>query len=121
MLTDIFDSVRTTLSVGRRSQACVSPPSDSCNQGIPFGIWLAFKVNLGVHGLWIGLTVSLVYCSVAGVWLCIRTDWNREVQKVMDRLQRERDSRLQAEEQRRPQKKLRPGRDSVVEEEAEEV
>lgn len=39
-----------------------------------------------LQGLWIGLTVSLVYCAFFGVWLCLVTDWEREVQKVMDRL-----------------------------------
>ncbi|PFH50484.1 hypothetical protein AMATHDRAFT_60888 [Amanita thiersii Skay4041] len=54
--------------------------------GIPFGVWLAFSCELGLHGLWLGLTVSLVYCSVLGTWLCLRTDWNREVRKVLERL-----------------------------------
>ena len=54
--------------------------------GIPFGIWLAFKQDLKLHGLWIGLTVSLFYCAAWGVYICLRTNWNREVQKVMDRV-----------------------------------
>ncbi|KAG6876375.1 hypothetical protein C0993_003593 [Termitomyces sp. T159_Od127] len=59
--------------------------------GIPFGVWLAFSWDMGLHGLWIGLTVSLVYCSFFGTLLCFRTDWNREVWKVMRRLQEEED------------------------------
>lgn len=54
--------------------------------GIPFGIWLAFTQNLKLHGLWIGLTVSLFYCAAWGVYICLRTNWGREVQKVMDRV-----------------------------------
>ncbi|KAF8500305.1 MATE efflux family protein [Russula emetica] len=50
--------------------------------GVPFGIWLAFRRNMGLHGLWYGLTVSLIYGSAVGVWLGLRTDWNREVQKA---------------------------------------
>jgi len=57
--------------------------------GIPLGIWLAFKCDLALHGLWIGLTVSLVYCATGGVWLCLRTDWNKEVQKVIARIEAE--------------------------------
>lgn len=55
--------------------------------GIPLGIWLAFKRDMNLHGLWIGLTVSLVYCATIGVWLCLRTDWNYEVEKVRLRLE----------------------------------
>lgn len=37
-------------------------------------------------GLWIGLTVALVYAAAVGVLLCLRTDWQHEVDKVMSRL-----------------------------------
>ncbi|KAK1227645.1 ethionine resistance protein [Marasmius sp. AFHP31] len=69
--------------------------------GIPFGVWLAFKHDLGLHGLWIGLTVSLVYSAVFGTWLCLRTDWNREVEKVLERIAKER--KAGEEEERRAQ------------------
>lgn len=55
-------------------------------KGIPFGLWLTFSKGMGLHGLWIGLTVSLIYCSVFGTILCVRTDWDREVWKVTQRL-----------------------------------
>ncbi|KAG6915212.1 hypothetical protein DXG01_012683 [Tephrocybe rancida] len=54
--------------------------------GIPFGMYLAFHYDMQLHGLWIGLTVSLVYCSFFGTLLCLRTDWDREVAKVRSRL-----------------------------------
>ncbi|KAF7334239.1 RNA helicase [Mycena sanguinolenta] len=58
--------------------------------GIPFGAFLGFNLKLGLHGLWIGLTVSLVYCAVFGTILCVRTDWDREVRKVVARINEER-------------------------------
>ncbi|KAH7921551.1 MATE efflux family protein [Leucogyrophana mollusca] len=54
--------------------------------GIPFGIWLAFKKDMQLAGLWIGLTLALIYSSAWGIYLCLKTDWKREVSKVMDRL-----------------------------------
>ncbi|KAH8998173.1 MATE efflux family protein [Lactarius akahatsu] len=55
--------------------------------GIPIGVWLAFRCNMGLHGLWSGLTVSLVYGSALGVWIALKTDWAWEVQKVQRRLE----------------------------------
>lgn len=57
--------------------------------GIPFGLWLAFTRKMGLDGLWIGLTVSLVYGSVIATVLCVRTDWHHEVNKVMKRVAEE--------------------------------
>lgn len=42
---------------------------------------------MGLSGLWVGLTVSLVYCAVAGTILALKTDWDREVRKVMERVE----------------------------------
>ena len=58
-----------------------------CRAGIPFGIWLAFRCNVGLHGLWYGLTVSLVYGSVVSVWMGLNADWNKESEKVQKRLE----------------------------------
>jgi len=57
--------------------------------GIPLGIFFAFKLHYGLHGLWTGLTLALIYCSVLETWFCVRTDWEMEVQKVQDRLKEE--------------------------------
>lgn len=55
--------------------------------GIPFGIWLAFPREMGLHGLWYGLTVALVYVSAVGVWMGLNADWDQEVKKVQMRLE----------------------------------
>ncbi|KAF7323681.1 RNA helicase [Mycena kentingensis (nom. inval.)] len=59
--------------------------------GIPLGALLAFHapMRMGLHGLWTGLTVALVYSAVAGTVLCLRTDWEREVGKVVKRVEDE--------------------------------
>jgi len=57
--------------------------------GIPLGIYLGFKHNMGLVGLWIGMSAALAYGGVVGVCLCLRTDWQEEVQKVRKRAEKE--------------------------------
>jgi len=57
-----------------------------CWTGIPFGIWLAFRQNMGLYGLWYGLTLSLIYGAVVGVTIALRADWDKESEKVQKRL-----------------------------------
>jgi MATE family multidrug resistance protein len=67
--------------------------------GIPIGIYLAFTLHLGLAGLWIGLTLSLMYCAAFGLYIClIKTDWDRELRKVEARL--EADKNQSADEER---------------------
>ncbi|KAG2347038.1 MATE efflux family protein [Suillus weaverae] len=54
--------------------------------GIPFGLWLAFKQDMQLAGLWCGLTAALLYTSTLSIWICLRTNWKREVEKVAERL-----------------------------------
>ncbi|KAG1773613.1 MATE efflux family protein [Suillus placidus] len=54
--------------------------------GIPFGLWLAFKQDMQLVGLWCGLTAALLYTSILSIWICLRTNWKREVEKVAERL-----------------------------------
>lgn len=41
-------------------------------------------------GLWIGLTVALLCTSTVGGLIVLWADWDREVQKVMERLEDDR-------------------------------
>lgn len=54
--------------------------------GIPFGLWLAFKQDMQLAGLWCGLTAALLYTSTLSIWICLKTNWKREVEKVAERL-----------------------------------
>lgn len=68
--------------------------------GIPLGMFLAFRHNMGLQGLWLGLTFSLVYSALIGTWICLRTDWAREAAKVARRVEKE-DKARDAEETQR--------------------
>lgn len=74
--------------------------------GIPFGIYLAFSssTHMGLSGLWVGMTVALIYCAGFGVAMSLWTpDWEEEARKVGQRVEeeggreREREEREQAD------------------------
>jgi MATE family multidrug resistance protein len=56
------------------------------------GIYLAFKQDMKLWGLWIGLSIALVFTSVIGGLIILWADWDHEVKKVMERLESDGDS-----------------------------
>lgn len=101
--------VSYVLRVDRRpapsSTLCESTPSPNSNNshswaplaissyyafGIPLGIYLAFKQDMKLPGLWIGLTAALVTTGFIGGLIILWADWDNEVKKVMERLEGER-------------------------------
>lgn len=55
--------------------------------GIPVGLVLTFtRINLGLAGLWWGLTIALLFGSAGMIWLISITDWDWEVKKVQLRM-----------------------------------
>jgi MATE family multidrug resistance protein len=55
-------------------------------QGLPFGIYLCFKKDMGLIGLWLGLTLALFYAGLSSVAIILRVDWPHAVDKARDRL-----------------------------------
>ncbi len=64
------------------------------SEGIPLGIILAFRWSMGLVGLWIGQTVGLIYCASLSTFICLRIDWDVEMVKIMERLDKEQKQRL---------------------------
>lgn len=56
--------------------------------GLPFGLWLCFtpKYDLGLIGIWIGLSIALGYGSVISAYLVWKANWVRAVERVRERL-----------------------------------
>ncbi|KIO11262.1 hypothetical protein M404DRAFT_127956 [Pisolithus tinctorius Marx 270] len=54
--------------------------------GLPIGLWLTFKRDLGLFGLWWGLNLAMAYATSIGLYLCFTTDWDKEVERVVARL-----------------------------------
>ncbi|KAG6877024.1 hypothetical protein C0992_011046 [Termitomyces sp. T32_za158] len=57
--------------------------------GMPLGLWLAFRYDFGLFGLWIGITTGLVLQSAGLVAFWFRTDWSKEVLRAAERNSRE--------------------------------
>ncbi|CAG8497508.1 14035_t:CDS:2, partial [Ambispora leptoticha] len=53
---------------------------------LPLGLSLAFKYNLGLKGVWIGLTCASYLVSSAICWAIINTDWKWEVEECRRRI-----------------------------------
>ncbi|KAI6112391.1 MATE efflux family protein [Pisolithus thermaeus] len=66
--------------------------------GLPIGLWLTFKRDFGLFGLWWGLNIAMAYGSSIGLYLCLTTDWDKEVEKVVERLAVDKGYKLADEE-----------------------
>uniref|UniRef100_A0A2P2JEC6 Uncharacterized protein n=1 Tax=Rhizophora mucronata TaxID=61149 RepID=A0A2P2JEC6_RHIMU len=56
--------------------------------GVPTGILLGYVADLQVKGLWIGLLSGVVMQSVILSYLIWRTDWDEQVKKASERVNR---------------------------------
>ncbi|RXK35738.1 MATE family multidrug resistance protein [Tremella mesenterica] len=56
--------------------------------GLPIGLFLTFNptFDLGLAGLWLGLSIALGYASTLSLVLVWRADWPRAVERVRERL-----------------------------------
>lgn len=49
--------------------------------GVPLEIYLGFKINLQVFGLWIGLAIAVNFLSVAELIIVYKSDWIKIIHK----------------------------------------
>mmetsp|Transcript_11264 Transcript_11264/g.16552 ORF Transcript_11264/g.16552 Transcript_11264/m.16552 type:complete len:550 (+) Transcript_11264:55-1704(+) len=54
--------------------------------GIPIGVLLAFHLEQGVMGLWVGMTIGLFIVGTVGMVLVYRSDWPALVEETIARL-----------------------------------
>ncbi|KIK57893.1 hypothetical protein GYMLUDRAFT_262756 [Collybiopsis luxurians FD-317 M1] len=86
-----FPSISTFSSFAIASHATIETADDIVYPSLP-------EATAGLRGLWNGLTVALIYCSVCSTILCLKTKWDYEVEKVRARVQEEeRHNRIAAE------------------------
>ncbi|KAJ6973263.1 hypothetical protein NC653_033558 [Populus alba x Populus x berolinensis] len=92
-LTLVLNGVQPVLSgvaVGCGWQAFVAYVNVGCYYvvGVPLGSLFGFYFNLGAKGIWSGMIGGIVLQTVILLWVTIRTDWNKEVQEALKRLER---------------------------------
>ncbi|KAL8191786.1 hypothetical protein R6Q57_028517 [Mikania cordata] len=90
-LSVILNGIQPVLSgvaVGCGWQAFVAYVNVGCYYviGVPLGALLAFKLNLGAMGIWLGMIGGTTLQTLILLWVTFRTDWNKEVEKAKDRL-----------------------------------
>ncbi|KAM6549044.1 hypothetical protein CsatB_020720 [Cannabis sativa] len=54
--------------------------------GIPLGVLLGFYFNLGAKGIWLGMIGGTVLQTLILLWITFRTDWTKEVEESLKRL-----------------------------------
>ncbi|XP_042500760.1 protein DETOXIFICATION 40-like [Macadamia integrifolia] len=90
-ITVILNGVQPVLSgvaVGCGWQTFVAYVNVGCYYiiGIPLGALLGFKFNFGVKGIWSGMIGGTAMQAIILLWVTFRTDWKKEVEKAMKRL-----------------------------------
>uniref|UniRef100_A0A5B7AI07 Protein DETOXIFICATION n=1 Tax=Davidia involucrata TaxID=16924 RepID=A0A5B7AI07_DAVIN len=90
-ITLILNGVQPVLSgvaVGCGWQAFVAYVNVGCYYvvGVPLGVLLGFYFKLGAKGIWSGMIGGTVMQTIILIWVTFRTDWNKEVEEAMKRL-----------------------------------
>lgn len=75
--------------LGRQSIGALLNLSSYYVFSLPLGFYLCFNREMGLEGLWIGLSLALLYCAFGSCWIVFRADWGREVEKAAERLGRD--------------------------------
>ncbi|KAL1537341.1 Protein DETOXIFICATION 40 [Salvia divinorum] len=82
--------VLSGVAVGCGWQAYVAYVNIGCYYvvGIPVGCVLGFKFNLGIKGIWWGMIGGAIMQTLILLFVTFRTDWDKEVEKAKERLDR---------------------------------
>ncbi|KZV96894.1 MATE efflux family protein [Exidia glandulosa HHB12029] len=88
---ELLDGVTTVGSgilraAGRQAAAAIVVIVAYYFAGIPLGLYLTFRKNMGLLGLWAGLSLSLLMVMAFVVTLVSTLDWEVEAEKARERL-----------------------------------
>ncbi|KAK3014232.1 hypothetical protein RJ639_008165 [Escallonia herrerae] len=90
-VTLVLNGIQPVLSgvaVGCGWQAFVAYVNVGCYYvvGIPLGALLGIHFNLGAKGIWSGMIGGTLMQTIILLWVTYRTDWNKEVETALKRL-----------------------------------
>lgn len=90
-ITLVLNGIQPVLSgvaVGCGWQAFVAYVNVGCYYviGIPLGVLLGFYFKLDAKGIWTGMIGGTIMQTVILIWVTCRTNWNKEVEEALKRL-----------------------------------
>ncbi|KAI3512806.1 hypothetical protein L1887_20125 [Cichorium endivia] len=89
----IINNIQPALSgvaIGAGWQAVIAYINITCYYvfGIPLGLALGFAANWGVKGIWIGMMTGTAVQTLVLVWICYRTNWDKEASMAENRIRK---------------------------------
>ncbi|RVX08372.1 Protein detoxification 40 [Vitis vinifera] len=92
-ITLMLNGIQPVLSgvaVGCGWQAFVAYVNVGCYYivGVPLGSLLGFYFKLGAKGIWLGMLGGTLMQTFILIWVTARTNWNKEVEKAKERLEK---------------------------------
>ncbi|CAI9259426.1 unnamed protein product [Lactuca saligna] len=89
----IINNIQPALSgvaIGAGWQAVIAYINIACYYifGIPLGLTLGFAANWGVKGIWMGMLTGTLVQTVILVWICYRTNWDKEASMAEKRIRK---------------------------------
>nr|XP_043635324.1 protein DETOXIFICATION 31-like [Erigeron canadensis] len=89
----VINNIQPALSgvaIGAGWQAVIAYINIACYYifGIPLGLTLGFAANWGVKGIWIGMLTGTVVQTIILVWICYRTNWDKEASMAEKRIKK---------------------------------
>ncbi|XP_023728593.1 protein DETOXIFICATION 31 [Lactuca sativa] len=87
----IINNIQPALSgvaIGAGWQAVIAYINIACYYifGVPLGLTLGFVAKWGVKGIWVGMLTGTVVQTLILIWICFRTNWEKEASMAEKRI-----------------------------------
>ncbi|KAK4358271.1 hypothetical protein RND71_023881 [Anisodus tanguticus] len=88
MVVNNIQPALSGVAIGAGWQALVAYVNIACYYlfGIPLGLILGYKFNMGVQGIWYGMVSGTMIQTFALFWIVYKTNWNNEASIAAERI-----------------------------------